>query len=61
MLIGDYDAANTESPLGPLKDQTESVSVTPVKGFKRLLISHGMKGIKSRLFLIAGLSEHNFY
>ena len=27
MLIGDFDAADTESPLGPLKDKTESVSV----------------------------------
>ena len=43
LLIGDFDAANTDSPLGPLKDKTESVSVTSVEGFKKLLISHGMK------------------
>ena len=34
MLIGDFDAADTESPLGPLKDKTESVSVNPVERSK---------------------------
>ena len=34
MLIGDFDAADTESPLGPLKDKTESVSVNPVESSK---------------------------
>ena len=30
LFIGDFDAADTESPLGPLKDKTESVFVNPV-------------------------------
>ena len=34
LLIGDFDAADTESPLGPLKDKTESVSVNPVESSK---------------------------
>ena len=38
MLVGDYDAADTDSPLGPLKDKTESVSVTPVEGFNNCLL-----------------------
>ena len=46
MLVGDYDAADTDSPLGPLKDKTESVSVTPVEGFKKQAFFHNRNFIQ---------------